>query len=122
MTCHADTSKAHALLATPGHTLSASLPRPLTALAAALTPKLDPAYITPDERHPQLGTQTQRSAQHPTAPRLTLPLVNPVPLLRYAGTIADEALYVSGAEPETVSGEVRRPARVAALRGKGMRR
>lgn len=121
MTRHADASQAHALLATPGHTLSASLPRPLTAVAEALVPKLDPAYTTPDEP-PQLGTQTQRSAQRPTAPRLTLPLVNPVPLLRYAGTIADEALYVSGAEPETVSGEVRRPARVAALREKGMRR
>lgn len=39
-------------------------------------------------------------------PTITLPLVNPLPLLQYAMKIADEALYVSGAEPETVSGEV----------------
>jgi hypothetical protein len=39
-------------------------------------------------------------------PAITLPLVNPLPLLQYAIKIADEALYVSGAEPETVSGEV----------------
>lgn len=47
------------------------------------------------------------SSQTASLPQsLTIPLLNPLPLLSYALKIADEALYVSGAEPETKSGEV----------------
>ncbi|KAI5450533.1 hypothetical protein NCC49_002989 [Naganishia albida] len=103
--------QAHALLATPLHTLSAALPKPLTTIASALgtTFRLDRAYLTPEEEQCRSGTPTQQLQSPPpppSAPRATLPVVNPVPLLRYAGRIADEALYVSGAEPETVSGEL----------------
>ncbi|KAJ9111198.1 hypothetical protein QFC20_002692 [Naganishia adeliensis] len=85
--------QAHSLLATPSQPLSASLPQPLTAIAAALGTRLrlDLPYTPPSEG-PTQATLTQ---QTPTTQSLTLPLVNPLPLLEYAVKIADEALYVS---------------------------
>ncbi|KAJ9114979.1 hypothetical protein QFC22_005307 [Naganishia vaughanmartiniae] len=104
--------QAHSLLATPTHQLSTVLPRPLTLLASRLgsalhldapyTPPQDTNHASP-QRHD--GTRNENGeTQH--VPTITLPLVNPLPLLQYGIKIADEALYVSGAEPETVSGEL----------------
>ncbi|GHJ85898.1 hypothetical protein NliqN6_2300 [Naganishia liquefaciens] len=97
--------QAYALLATPEKELSAPLPKPLTTLIASLGSKLrlDAPYVPPQETPMTITPQLPSS---PPPATLTLPLLNPLPLISYALTIADEALYVSGAEPETKSGEL----------------
>ncbi|KAJ9095711.1 hypothetical protein QFC21_005583 [Naganishia friedmannii] len=103
--------QAHSLLATPTHQLSTAMPRPLTLLASRLGSalRLDAPYTPPHgpshESPPRHNGSRDGNGEAQRVPAITLPLVNPLPLLQYAIKIADEALYVSGAEPETVSGE-----------------
>lgn len=97
--------QAHALLSSPNGIPSINIPTPIHSLVSTITSslRLPIPYLPPGQSRQRLSSVVDQNGDE--IPRfgedyVKVPMVNPLPILRYGMRIADEALFVGKGEEE----------------------